>query len=243
MKTINIAICEDSKLDAERLHNYLKKAEKEEVLKLNIDFFTTGTAFINQFSPIYDIIFLDMVLPDMEGAQVASIIRRIDETVYLIFISQYSDYILCGYQYEVKNYLMKPIHYTDIRNEIRKFLQVPSSILQAFFMLSNQQQSLKLYYRKLRYLETDKGQKHVLLHYDGKVLRHPERLADFFMKLPEQLFYQCNRSYMVNLLYIKKIVPDISRYQIQLITGETLPLSRDKKRELLLYLQKAGELC
>lgn len=241
METIRIAICEDSKLDAERLHVYLKKAAKEDALKLNIDFFTTGTAFLNQFSPIYDIIFLDMVLPDMEGEQVASIIRRIDETVYLVFISQYSDYILCGYQYEVKNYLMKPIHYTDIRNEIRKYLDYPPSVLQSYFMLSGQEQSMKLYHQKLRYLETDKGQKSVLLHYGEKILRHRGRLSDFTEKLPEQLFYQCNKSYLVNLTYIKCIEPDISRYQIRLVTGEILPLSRDKKRGLLLCLQKAGE--
>ena len=57
----------------------------------------------------FDILLLDIEMGDMNGVTLAKNIRKKSETVQIIFITGYSDYISDGYDVAALHYLMKPL--------------------------------------------------------------------------------------------------------------------------------------
>lgn len=241
MKEIIIGICEDTKTDARYLSTGLKRAAEELGKTVRIYIWSTGTAFLKEYTPVFDLIFLDVQLPDINGDKIAMELRKRDSRVYLVFISRFSDSISIGYEYEAKNYLLKPFRYTYIWNELNRYLKYENLSRQQYMVLPNRKDHLKIYFSKLRFIETDSLHRQLIFHYDGECFSHTGKISEFVRLLPQPFFFRCCNSHLVNLLYVSDIAADLNRYSIYLITGEELPLSRDKKRDFLLQLQKSGE--
>lgn len=239
MKEITVGICEDTPADSNLLLQYLKRAANDLKLTFIIRTFESGREFLDKYSPDYDMIFLDVQLPDMSGDDIAAAIRQHDEHVYLVFVSKYNNYISIGYKHEARNYLLKPLQYSHIQDEINRFLKYGPMLQQEYLWINDKQNTQKIYFSNLRYIETE--DRAVILHYENKIIRHSCGITSFMQQLPAHSFFRCNQSYIVNLKFADYIVPDINRFSIHLVTGETIPLSRDRKKDFLLELQKAGE--
>lgn len=239
MNEIMIAICEDCERDTEILVNYLKRAEHELGVIFNICTYATGTSFLEHFNPAFDFIFLDVQLPDSNGSSIAAEIRRRNADIYLVFISKFSETISIGYEYEAKNYLLKPLKYTSVLTELRRFLKYENLTAKKYLLLTNRTSIIKIYFFRLRYIET--YDRRLLFHYNGQILTYAGKISDYVQMLPAHIFFRCCHSHLVNLYYISDLTTDINRYSIHLITGETVPLSRDRKKDFLLHLQKVGE--
>ena len=242
MNEITIGICEDTIEDLNLLIQHLKKIAADMKLRFNIRTFSSGKELLNKYTPDYDLIFLDVELPDLSGDSVAAEIRKCDKYVYLVFTSKYTNYISIGYKHEAHNYLLKPLKHSHVQYEVENFLRHSPILNKPYLWLNDKHKIQKIYFSKLRYIET--GDRIIILHYENDVIRHRSGITNFMKELPKHTFFRCNHSYIVNLEYVDYIAPDINRFSIHLITGETLPLSRDRKKEFLLELQKAGEqLC
>ena len=63
-KKINICIVEDEKFALDTLVEYLTRFESENDCNFSIDKFDKVSTFINNFESNYDIIFMDIELPD-----------------------------------------------------------------------------------------------------------------------------------------------------------------------------------
>lgn len=113
----NVAIVEDSIKDFTLLKSYLEQYENENNIEFNIQCFENGIRFLDKFSANYDIIFMDIDMPYMNGLEVSKKIREIDKTVVLIFLSQYA---VNGYEVEALDYIVKPISYFNFSIKIQR---------------------------------------------------------------------------------------------------------------------------
>lgn len=102
MSEIIISICEDNQQDADQLIRYLNQAGTDLNVTVHITHYPDGVSFLNHFNSAVGIVFLDVNLPDMSGGDIAAEIRRRDPQVYLVFISQYTETISIGYEFEAK---------------------------------------------------------------------------------------------------------------------------------------------
>lgn len=234
MKEIVIAICEDNAADSILMQNYLEKAEKELEQKLCIHTFQSADDFFKKISPAFDMIFLTTSIPDLNLKETVHRLQACNYHHHLILVSSCPNTVTIGYEYGAKNHLVKPVSYVTILNEIRRYLQSERYLLEPFLWISNKDGHFKLFYSKLRYVETEN--RHLAFHYEDQIVRHTGRMSNCVEKLPDELFFRCNNSYIVNLNYISHIVPEGNRYSIHLITGEALPLSRSRYRNLLSLL-------
>lgn len=239
MKKITVGICEDNPADSDLLLDCLKKSAFELKLNIHTQFFRSGKEFLDHYSPDFDMIFLDVQLPDIHGDTVAAKIRQMDPHVFLVFVSQHTCYLPIGYKHEAHNYLLKPVRYEAILYEIRRFLDIAPLHQRQYIRLNEKQNVQKIVLSRLRFIETE--DRAIKLHYGDDVIRYSCGINTFMKELPEHGFFRSNHSYIVNLRYVDFISPDISRFSIHLITGEIIPLSRDRKKDFLLALQKAGE--
>ena len=106
-----IAICDDLESDRDYLKDLLNKWANDYSHLLNVDTFSSAESFLFHYEEAkdYDILLLDIEMGLMDGVSMAKKIRQDNDTVQIIFITGYSDYIAEGYEVNALHYLMKPV--------------------------------------------------------------------------------------------------------------------------------------
>lgn len=234
MNEIMIAICGDSADDCSILGGYLHMAARELKRQIQVCTFPSCSDFPKKAVPVFDMIFLYTGLSAINMDAFIRMLRNHNFHLHLVLLSDDPESIAMGYQYCAENYLIKPVGYPAIFSELKKYIGTENLCTDSFSWLSSRNEYFKIYHSRLRFVETKN--RSLIFHYNGQMIRYPGRISEFKDHLPESIFFRCNNSYIVNLSYISRIVPEGSRYNLCLITGELLPLSRSRHRELLLRL-------
>lgn len=230
MNDILIGIYEESPSDIDLLVQYLRIIETSLGMHFNIRTFSQGTELLNAYDPVYDILFLNLPMADIDAETFISQIRQKDSFVHIILLCESNDYFQIAFKYRVSNVLKKPLSFFKILNELKQCLSDERNFYKPYFLLSTQRGEYKLYLHKLRFIETNNRQ--LELHYGNELFFYNGNLSDFNSHLTSQYFFRCNNNYIVNVNYIEKIEKDINRYIIFLVTGEKIPLSQCKIKEL-----------
>ena len=58
---------------------------------------------------IFDILFMDIIMDDMNGMTCARMIRQQDKLVNIVFLTSSTDYVYEGYEVNAAAYLLKPL--------------------------------------------------------------------------------------------------------------------------------------
>ena len=106
-----IAVCDDSPVDRKYVTSLTEKWAEEHQHTIHISTFTSGEHFLFSYEEEkdFDILLLDIEMEEMDGVTMAKKLRKDNDTVQIIFITGYSDYIEEGYEVAALHYLMKPL--------------------------------------------------------------------------------------------------------------------------------------
>lgn len=106
-----IAIYDDLESDRDYLKDLLNKWANDYSHLLNVYTFSSAESFLFRYEEAkdYNILLLDIEMGLMDGVSMAKKIRQDNDTVQIIFITGYSDYIAEGYEVNAMHYLMKPV--------------------------------------------------------------------------------------------------------------------------------------
>ncbi len=157
----------------------------------------------------FDVLFLDIQIPnEMCGIELAKRIREYDECVQIVFFTNYSEYAYEGYYVSALRYLRKPVHpdqiseCLDIAFNQWKYAQGESII----FEDSGGKTVLK--YSSILYIESSGHTVHIHCTQEKKAIEIRHQLSRLYDELPHAIFVMCNRSYIVNIMYVRKITYD-----------------------------------
>lgn len=107
---VSIAIVEDNEKERAYIRSCLDEISKQEEIPLHVEEFSSGTAFLGNYQPVYDIVLMDIEMPVMNGMETARMLRKIDETVLLLFVTNMSQYAVQGYDVDALDFIVKPIN-------------------------------------------------------------------------------------------------------------------------------------
>lgn len=117
MTSLFIGICENVNKDCEILLQYLRNIEDTLQIHIDVRIYHTGTDFVRNYSPSFDIVILDMNVPDMPGEKIVRSLREMDKDVHLILTSDTEDVFSIGYHYDANICWTKPLCYKKILNQ------------------------------------------------------------------------------------------------------------------------------
>lgn len=214
-----VAICDDSDADRRYIMDMVRSWASAAGHEVQIDGFPSAESFLFRYAgeSDYDILLLDIEMGAMDGVTMAKELRKSNDTVQIIFITGYSDYISEGYEVAALHYLMKPVNEEKlclVLDRAAEKLAKNERILN--FEVSGEMVRVPIY--QIRY--ADVLGNYVTVHAQTDVTVKMT-LGELEKQLDER-FYRVGRSALVNLTQISRV----TRAEIRLNDGTAIPLPR-----------------
>ncbi|CUQ59719.1 MULTISPECIES: LytR/AlgR family response regulator transcription factor [Hungatella] len=222
----HFAICEDEKECLNYLAVQIIEAFKECGETIALDQYSGGRNLIDAVMQgrNYDVLFLDIVMPDMDGFEICRKIRTWESDTLVVFISSNEELVFQSFEVQPFNFLRK--------NKINTEIGITAKEIQRKL----KQKSID----KVTIIEERSGKLHILplketLYVEAQLrccrirLKEEEIIVrSHFSSLEKQLiscgFIKVHRSYLVNYRYIYRI----ENQEILLDGGIRVPISRDR---------------
>lgn len=233
---LNIAIVDDERKMADALKDILSRYAAEKKIELHTDWFSNPVQFLTEYTERYDLVLLDIDMPDMNGLDTAKKLRGMDATVSLIFVTNMRQYAINGYEVNADDFIVKPVSYFDLALKIdrvrKKDLRGDGDVV----TVKNDGSVKVIAVRSVRYVEV---LKHRLIYHtaDGD---YEERgtLKKLEPLLVKNHFARCNNYCLVNLRYVVGIDGFLVRISHGSASGETdeVDISHPRRKEFILAL-------
>ena len=214
-----IAICDDSDADREYLSNLVSKWTACTGHTAQTSLFPSAEHFLFHYAEEndFDILLLDIEMGALDGVTMAKKLRQNNDTIQIIFITGYSDYIAEGYEVAALHYLMKPVRQEKLFSVLERASKIVSKNEKILNLkISGDMVRVPVY--QIRYAEVFGN--YVTIHTSDK-LTVKMTLSELEQELDER-FYRISRSVIVNLTLISRV----TRSEIRLSDGTSIPLPR-----------------
>lgn len=234
---VRVAIVEDNASEAETLKDNLARYESEVLGKETFEFFLFPNAmqFIIEKNK-FDLIFMDIDMPEMSGLDAAAALRKTDDSAVLVFVTNLAQFAVNGYEVNAMDFLVKPVGYARLKPKMERILHAVSFNSNLSVAISKSGNLTRVDVRDILYV---KVMSHSLIYHCanrtiegyGTLSREEERLAQYD-------FMRCNSCFLVN----PRAVTLIEGQDITLKNGEILRISRMRKKTFMEnYLNWTGK--
>ena len=226
---LKIAIVEDEIESIEQIQCYIEEYCKEYSKEIQITAYRDGSQMIENYKKNYDIIFLDIEMPVMNGMETAEKIRKVDKDVVLVFITNMAQYAINGYSVGALDFILKPINYSTFSVRLTRAINRVKKRESGVILLSLPDGLKKLKTRQIYYVDVQNRMLHYHTDEGEYVIRGTMQNTE--KKLERYQFVKCNHWYLVNLRYVSEIRKDIA-----IVAGNELEISRRNKTAFLAAL-------
>ncbi len=150
---MRIALIDDAAEIRTQLSEYIRRFEKENDMQLETLQFSSGDALLKDYRPIYDLLVFDIDMPGTNGMDTARQVRRMDENVVILFITNIAQYAINGYEVEAVDYVLKPISYFDFSMKLKRALRKIKKKQESRLVLDTIEGPVQLDASDIRYVE------------------------------------------------------------------------------------------
>lgn len=173
----------------------------------------------------YDIYILDVIMPNMNGIELAAEIRSRDQVAKIIFLTSTSEFAVDSYSVDAFSYLVKPIHKDRLFSVLDKACRDIRSGLKQYIVVKTQSNLSKVFLHELVYVEV--LGRTVYFHQNGRMtLESTTTISQVEASLSvdkHKRFIKPHRSYIINLDHIKHLSQD----GLTTTNGILIPVSRN----------------
>ncbi|MBL0271082.1 MAG: response regulator transcription factor [Chitinophagaceae bacterium] len=166
-----------------------------------------------------DLVFLDIEMKELHGME---FLKQASGHAHFILTTAYPDYALQGYEFDVKDYLLKPFSYERFVKAIQKIpppVAAPAS--PGYFFVKSEYKLIRVDHADIIYLEALRD--YVAIHtIKGQKLLTLQSLSSFEKELPPALFARVHKSYIVALSRVTVIEKNrLLLHDLSIPVGET----------------------
>lgn len=222
----HIAVVEDSVFDQKRLTEYLSRYERETDLQFQITVYSNGVELIKNYPENLDILLMDIMMDKMDGLKTARLVRRQDDRVLLIFITNMIQYAIEGYSVDAMDFIIKPISYTGLKVRLDRAILRLKKGASRHIEIRNSDGIHSIAIAEICYIETCNHK--VIIHTRDQQIPANTSLSTLEEELQGSLFFRCHAAFLINLKYIDKIQGNNIW-----VNGQLLSISRYRRKDFL----------
>lgn len=218
---IKCIITDDEPMARKGLRGYIEKidflyliGECEDAIQLNTMLKTQQV----------DLVFLDIEMPEITGLD---LLENLKNPLKVIIVSAYEQYALKGYEFDVVDYLLKPVSFNRFLksvNRVYDLLKAEQKEKDYIFVKSDKQLK-KILLKDILFIESMEN--YVVIQTTSAKEVVYTTLKQIYESLPQDTFRQTHRSYIVNL----EKVTAIEGNQLN-INSYKIPIARNFRDEI-----------
>ena len=203
---VHILICDDDAAFAQDMAKKIQALPAYSPKSMNVQLLTDVTAMSAGVLTKFDILFLDIQMPGMDGMETAKMLRQDNEDMILIFVTAAEEYVFQAFDVGAFHYLVKPFSDEKLKEVVTKAVHAVkrSSRLEKdekYIMVQTAGSHIKIFLRDIVYAEV----------YNRKVIIHTRSTdIEYYGKLQELSdmagtdFFRTHRAYLVHFKYVEK---------------------------------------
>lgn len=233
---MNFAICDDDLKITDYICHEVNEFFLSKINLFKIDKYQSGTELINS-GHNYDVIFLEILMEDMDGIEVAKKIRCRDLDCKIIFVTNF-DMRVKAYQVHAFDYIQKPLTKEKMKyimNEIEKYC-LQNNKSEPEYLFECKEKLLKIPLSSIYYFEYINRK--ICIHTKMGMFTLSSSIKTLKEKYEKMGFAVPHKSFLINLDHVEKI----ASLDIIMANGKIVNLSQKRsvkfKEQFNFYLQK-----
>ncbi|MBQ7003723.1 MAG: response regulator transcription factor [Oscillospiraceae bacterium] len=189
------------------------------------DVFENGRAFLQAFRKHpYDLVFLDIEMPEMDGITLARHLRELHRDVPIVFLTSHIEYALEGYEVNALRYLTKPIQSEKLHEVLTHVMARMQA--QRTLWLKTEGGEVRVPVGDILWLEAQN--QNILIRTADRDYTVRYNLGEYEAELAQDGFFRIHRGYLVALRHVKSL----GKHEVTLSDNTVLPVSRTKEKSL-----------
>lgn len=222
---MKLAIVEDNPQE----NSYLKELVKEYCTNNKIDpeitTYPSAEDFFATWPMELDVLFLDIMLEEMNGIQIAERIRQSNERVIIIFTTSNPQFSLAGYAVDALDYIIKPVSKEILFRSLDKAIHRLRASYHDFFTINNNDGYFVINTMDIYYIEM--LNRKLIIHTKSGPINCLRSLQYMEEQLPDT-FFRCHSAFLVNLHAVESVQgSDI------VVAGNTIPISKHRRKDFI----------
>ncbi|MBQ4284727.1 MAG: response regulator transcription factor [Lachnospira sp.] len=198
---MRIAVCDDEPIYVERISSLVKDECIKRTLECEIDTFYSGEALLNDLkNNEYDLVLLDIRMPDVNGFEVASEVYKMTKGDNLVFVSNEEHLVCSSMEFRPFGFVRKRILAEEIENVFSRWYQNYEKNKVISFTYGRDKEQMHLRVDDIMYVEA--AGHYVTFHAKDNMYDMRAHISEMEHIFDDKEFVKCSRSFICNLRYV-----------------------------------------
>ncbi|WP_370774978.1 LytR/AlgR family response regulator transcription factor [Anaerobutyricum hallii] len=203
---INIALCDDEPESLTIIQGELYKSAEKLNIEIETYVYNNGNKIVDLIckdKEDFDILFLDIDMPDISGLEVAKKLREKDSDIILIFISAHEQYVFESIEYNPFRYIRKSRIEKEILLALKAAYARVEEMKDSYIVVKTEESEVRVKHSDIMYFETTARKVGIHLN-DGEVFIVRKTIRGLSEELNDEHFIKVHSGCVVNARYIYK---------------------------------------
>ncbi len=220
-----LCICDDDHKITTELENIIHTWAKELSIPYSIKVYHNPPDLLDDFTHKlrYHIYFLDILMPGINGMELAKEIRNFDATADIIFLTSSKEYAIESYEVKATNYLLKPLQEDKILFTLKEIFQHKHIEPPKQLQIKSKGITKLVPYDSICFIESRRNKLYVFLNTNEQLETYCTMNEMEAQLKKEGSFIRVHRSFLINMYYIREFASN----DIRLHPNYHVPISKN----------------
>jgi len=229
---LKIALCDDDDMELQKAKKIIEEFidQKHPNYQITLHTFMNGDDLLHHINKYedFDLFILDIIMPNMNGIELATEIRCKNTQSKIIFLTSSPEFAVNSYKVDAFYYLLKPFSEKELNSLLCKVLDIMEQEKSASIVIKEAGKLSRVQIHAIQYIESVKHNIYFHLH-SGEVLSCYGTINEFCdILMSDKRFVRCHKSFVINMNY----VINISSRDFVMKDKTLIPISRQAYLEV-----------
>ena len=228
---LKIALLDDDKTALTISKGVIEGFFQDKNIPFSVDAFTASAAFLSMAKEEnYQLVFLDIDVDEMNGIDAGKVVKEIDPHTDIVYLSQREDLVFDTLFLHPFGFIRKSKILQDFPSVLQLYLDthVNAEEDSSKLVVTTKNGVTNIILNDIMYIEGNKNYQTIYLK-DDSTYEIRLSMGELEGQLENKGFIRIHKGYLVNYLYIRKIV----KTDVLLTNNKILPLAGKRKEEIM----------
>lgn len=223
----SIALCDDEEHFLTLLEYEIKKSFHFHNMDINLLKFSSSYDCLCSFKGnMFDIIFLDINMPHINGFELSSLLKELNKNIEIIFITSLDDVVYKAFDYKPFGFIRKQYLREEVKNQVNRIMQLAQKQCANIFVEDKDNNCVSpVPIHEIHFIENHKN--YINIHTKNGIYKKRQTMYSIEQELASYGFFRTHAGFIINIKYLIGIKENIAILENQI----EIPISPLKKKK------------